>query len=173
MKSVMVKIPIWLLIAWPYVFLAGLFLNGGSFFGIICVLTLVLCVVNIVNAWTYTGDNTAKELGLWGMVTKLVHMPYYVVVFVMGMITMLSLFAGPATDGAPIGLLLMVIIGMVFMITSSFYSLKAVFAARDNGIVKKDSAMLLGITSFIMFADVICAILIYNKIKKNKKVVGK
>lgn len=165
----MIKIPMWLLVIWPYVFLAGLFLNGGASFGIICVLTFVLCAVNIVNAWTYTGDNTAKELGLCGMVTKLVHMPYYVVAFVMGMVGMLSLFASPTTDGAPIGLLFMVIVGMVFMITSSCYCLKAVFAARDNGIVKKDSAMLLGITSFIMFADVICAILIYSKIKKNKK----
>ena len=170
MKNVMVKIPIWLLIAWPYVFLASLFLNGGSFFGITFILTFVLCIYNAINAWTYKGDNIAKELGLWGMITKLVHMPYYVVVFVMGAIGMLSLYAGQTMGGAPVALLLMLITGIVLMLASSFYCLKAVLAARDNGVVKKESAMLLGTTSFIMFIDVICAILIYNKIKKNKKI---
>lgn len=171
MKGIMTKIPIWLLMAWPYIFFAGLFLGGSAFFGIFCILTLVLCIVNLINAKTYSGSNIARELGLWGMVTKLVHMPFYVVSFVMGLLGMLSMFADPTIASSAITLLFMLILSMLFMIISSLYCLKAVFAARDMGIVKKETAMLLGATSFIMFADVICAILIYSKIKKNKKVL--
>lgn len=169
MKNVMKKIPIWLLMAWPYIFLAGLFLGGSSFFGIFCVLTLVLFVVNIINAKKYSGDNTARELALWGMVTKLVHMPFYVVAFVMGLLGMLSLIAAPTAGNSPFTLLFMFIMGMVLMIQSSLYCSKAVFAGSETGIIKKETAMLLATTCFIMFADAICAILIYNKIKKNKK----
>jgi len=173
MKGIMTKIPIWLLMAWPYIFFAGLFLGGGSFFGIFCVLTLILCVVNMMNAKTYCGDNIARELGLWGMITKLVHMPFYVVAFVMGLIGMLSMMLGPSESNSLFTLSFMIIMSIVLMIQSSLYCTKAVLAAKDMRIVKKETAMLLAITSFIMFADVICAILIYNKIKKNKKVIGK
>ena len=104
------------------------------------------------------------------MITKLVHMPFYVVAFVMGLIGMISMFANPGTGNSPFTLLFMLIMSITFMMISSLYCTKAVFAARDNGIVKKETAMLLATTSFMMFADVICAILIYSKIKKNKKV---
>ena len=173
MKSLMMKIPMIGLVVWPYVFLAGMFLGGGAYFGIICILTIVLAILNVVNVCTYVGDNVAKELDLWGMITKLVHMPYYVVVIVTGLIAFLSVMAQPSLSGSLAGMSLLALTGIVFMAMSSLYSVKAVFAARDNKLVKKDSAMMFAITSFIMFADVICAILIYNKIKKNKKVVGK
>lgn len=166
------KIPAIGLLVLPYVILASMFFAGGAFFGIACMLALVLVILNILNACNYTGDNPAKELGFWGMVIKLVHMPYYVVVFIMGFISFLAMIAQPDLSGVPFSLLVIGITGTVFMIVSSLYSVKAVFAAREKKLVKKDTAMLFAITSFIMFADVICAILIYNKIKQNKKVVG-
>lgn len=169
MKGIMIKIPIWLLMVWPYIFFAGLFFIGGSFFGIFCILTVVLSVANIVNACTYKGENVARELGLWGMVTKLVHMPFYVVAFLMGMLGMLSMVAAPLEGNSTFTLLFMFIMSVVLMIQSSLYCSKAIFAAKENGIAKKETAMMLASTSFIMFADVICAILIYSKIKKNKK----
>lgn len=172
MKSRMMKIPMIGLVIGPYVFLAGMLLNGGAYFGIICILTLVIVFLNIMNARTYEGDNIAKELGLWGMVTKMVHMPYYVVIFVMGLITFFTIMADPSAASEAFSLLLIVISGNVFMIVSSLYTVRAVFAARDKKLVKKDATMMYAITSFIMFADVICAVLIYSKIKKNKKVVG-
>lgn len=169
MKNVMKKIPIWLLMAWPYIFLGGLFVGGGSFFGIFWLCTLVLCVANVVNAWKYQSDNIAKDLGFWGMVTKLVHMPFYVVAFVMGLLGMLSMAVNTVTDGSPVTLLFMFVMSMLLMIQSSVYSAKAIFAGVEMKIVKKESAMLYAITSFIMFADVICAILIYSKFKKIRK----
>lgn len=56
------------------------------------------------------------------------------------------------------------------MITFSIYCTKAALAAKDLEIMKKETAMMLSITSFIFIADVICAVLIYSKIKKNKKI---
>lgn len=171
MKNKITKMPIWLLMVWPYIFLGGLFLGGGTFFGIFCILTLILCIANIINAWKYKGDNVAKELGFWGMVTKLIHMPFYVVAFVMGLLGMLSVVVNPA-NGSTFTLLFMFIMSILLMIQSSSYCTKAIFAAVELKLIKKESAMLYATTCFIMFADVICAILIYNKIKKNKKVIG-
>ena len=153
-----------------YIF-GGIILGGGTFFGIFCILTLILCIANIINAWKYKGDNVAKELGFWGMVTKLIHMPFYVVAFVMGLLGMLSVVVNPA-NGSTFTLLFMFIMSILLMIQSSSYCTKAIFAAVELKLIKKESAMLYATTCFIMFADVICAILIYNKIKKNKKVIG-
>ena len=118
------------------------------------------------------GENTAKELSFWGMIIKLVHMPFYVVVAILAMIAIVSMFMDPTAGGMTFTLFFMVLLGLIFMITSSTYCAKALSEAKDIKVIKKETAMLLGTTSFIMFADVICAIIIYSKIKKNKKIKG-
>lgn len=168
MKNFVNKAPAVLLMLWPYIFFIGMLSETGSFFGIYCLLTILLCVINIINAWTYSGEHNARELGLWGMLIKLLHMPFYVVVLLMGVVMVVSTIASSTGSSIPFVILFMVIIGFLFMITSSVYCAKAAMTARDMGIMKKDTAMMMAICSFIFVGDVICAILIYSKIKKKK-----
>lgn len=165
MKNFVNKAPAILLMLWPYIFFMGMLSESGSFFGVYCILTILLCVINVINAWTYSGEHNAKELGFWGMLIKLLHMPFYIVMMLMGAITVMSTMASSTAAGVPFVILFVLIIGFLFMITSSVYCAKAAMAAKDMGIMKKDTAMMMAICSFMFVGDVICAILIYSKIK--------
>lgn len=165
MKNFINKVPAIVLMVWPYIFFAGMLSGADSFFGIYCLLTIVLCVINIINACRYTGEYKAKELGFWGMLIKLLHMPFYVVVMLLGMLLVVSTMAASAASNIPFVIVFMIIMGFLFMITSSMYCAKAAIAARDKGIIKKDTAMMMSICSFMFVGDVICGILIYSKIK--------
>ena len=170
MKSILKKLPMFLLIVWPYVFFLGVVIPNASFFGVYCVSTLALCVVNMVSASSYIGENTAKELSLWGMAIKLVHMPFYVAVLLFAVMMILSVVSGASMAAVPPVVLFLIIGAFLFMITSSVYCAKGAMAGKDQGIIKKETAMMLATGSFIFIFDVICAIIIYSNIKKNKKV---
>lgn len=169
MKKIIKKLPLWLLVIWPYVFFLGMLIPDASFFGVYTVLTLALCVMNIVNACSYMGENNAKELSLWGMVTKLVHMPFYVAVMLLSMMVIFSVTANAAATGIPSILLFLIIFAFLFMITSSVYCAKGAQAGKEKGVIKKETAMMLCLCSFMFIADVICAVIIYSKIKQNKQ----
>jgi len=170
MKKIIRKLPIWVLMVWPYIIFLGMLVPNASFFGIYCLLTLLLCVVNIVNACKYTGENTAKELSLWGMVTKLVHMPFYVAVMLFSAMLIMSIVSGAGISQVPPIVLFLIIFAFFFMITSSLYCAKAAMAGHEKGVIKKEHAMMFSICSFMFVGDIICAILIFSKIKQNKKV---
>ena len=170
MKNIVNKIPIWLLMVWPYVFFLGMLFPEGNFFGIYCVLTLLLCVANVVNAWKYTGEHKARELGLWGMVIKLVHMPFNIMVVMLAIILFVTMSASSGKTDAPFAIFFLIICEFIFMITSSMYCMKAAMAGKELGVIKSEIANMLGMSCFIVISDIICTVIIYSKIKKNKKV---
>lgn len=169
MKNIIKKLPIWCLIVWPYVFFLGILIPNTSFLGAYCVLTIALCVLNIINACSYIGENSAKELSLWGMVIKLVHMPFYVAVMLLSIMIIMSVTANTSVAGIPPIVLVLIIGAFLFMITSSLYCAKGALEGKEQEIIKKDKAMMLSICSFIFVSDVICAVIIYSIIKKTKK----
>lgn len=169
MKQIIKKLPIWLFMVWPYVFFLGMVIQSNTFFAAYFVLTLVLCIMNIVNALSYLGENRARELSLWGMVIKLVHMPFYVAVMLLSIMVIMSVLGNAASTGIPPIILFLIIFAFLFMITSSVYCAKGALAAKEQGMIKKETATMLSICSFMFVADVICAIIIYSNVKKGKK----
>lgn len=174
MKKMIHKIPMWILMVWPYVFFLGSFFagNDASFVGIYTVLSIILCVGNIVNACKYKKDGNIRELAFMSMMIKLVHIPFYMVVFLLAIVMVMSMVMASSTLAAPFILLFLVLCDFLFMITSSMYCVKSALIAESQGIMKSTTARMLGICSFILIADVICSIVIYNNIKKSKKKVG-
>ena len=170
MKNIIRKLPIWALMVWPYLIFIGMLLPDSSFFGIYCILTLVLCIVNLVNVWKYKAENAAKELSLWGMVTKLVHTPFYVAVMLFSAMLIMSIASGAGASQVPPIVLFLIIFAFLFMITSSLYCAKAAMAGHEKEVIKKEHAMMYAICSFMFVGDIICSVLIFYKIKQNKKV---
>ena len=169
MKHILKKLPIFLLMVWPYVFFLGMLWPNTPFFGIYCVLTLVICVMNMMHAGTYIGDNKARELSFWGMLIKLVHMPFHVTVMLLSVVVFMTVVTNTAIRGIPPIVMFLVIFAFFFMITTSAYCAKGALAGKEQGIIKKETAMMLSICSFMFIADVICAIIIYNNVKKSNK----
>ena len=170
MKKFVNKIPIWLLVVWPYIFFVGMLFPEGNFFGIYCVLTIGLCGANIMNACKYNGEYKARDLGFWGMLIKLVHMPFNIMVVMFAIILLVTMSATTGMQDGIYAIVFLIICEFIFMITSSVYCMKAAIAGKELGVIKNETANILGISCFIMISDIICAVIIYSKIKKNKKV---
>lgn len=161
----------WILMVWPYVFFLGSFFAGddAAFVGVYSVLSIILCVVNIVNASTCKNENNLREMAFLGMMIKLIHIPFYMVVFLLTIVMIMSVLMASSTLAAPFIILFLVLADFLFMITSSMYCLKNAKLAEEEGIMKNTTARMAGICSFILIADVICSIIIYNNIKKSKQ----
>ena len=97
MNSVLKKVLPVVLLIWPYLFFAG-FLIGeenenlfSAFFLGYLVMTAVVYLMNIVNAWMYKGEDNCYRLAFFDMLIKLLHIPFYLLVFLTGVLMFMAL----------------------------------------------------------------------------------
>lgn len=176
MNNVMKKVLPILFMIWPYAFLV-IFFAGGSdneafselkldidFF-----LTGVVVVFNIINAVIWKGIEAADELAFWNMLIKLVHIPFYLLVFIAGV----ALLAASVVPGlifvTPIVIIGLMIGSFCLMVTTSMYGINALVRAARMREISASYAVIHGILHFIFVADTISAVLIFIKIRRTKK----
>jgi len=143
----------WLLIGWAYSLFAliGLMSLLPVETALVCLalwglVMLAVCGLNIRVACR-AGENAAMR----GMVMKLVLIPFYAGVFVLGIIT----FAAPPVF---IGLFLM---DGLLLLTTSAYGLAAVFGALREKRLPLLPGMLLGGGHLLFAADVVCSVVLW------------
>ena len=97
MNSVLKKVLPVVLLIWPYLFFAG-FLIGeenenlfSAFFLGYLVMTAVVYLMNIVNAWMYKGEDDCYRLAFFDMLIKLLHIPFYLLVFLIGVLMFMAM----------------------------------------------------------------------------------
>lgn len=97
MNSVLKKVLPVVLLIWPYLFFAG-FLIGeenenlfSAFFLGYLVMTAVVYLMNIVNAWMYKGEDNCYRLAFFDMLIKLLHIPFYLLVFLIGVLMFMAM----------------------------------------------------------------------------------
>ena len=97
MNSVLKKVLPVVLLIWPYLFFAG-FLIGeenenlfSAFFLGYLVMTAVVYLMNIVNAWMYKGEDDSYRLAFFDMLIKLLHIPFYLLVFLIGVLMFMAM----------------------------------------------------------------------------------
>lgn len=164
-----------ILIGWPYVCAGLLFvlLSNENQFAVIMLLLLILLtavvyVLNIINACTYKKEGTC-QLAFWNMLMKLVHIPFYLVVFIIGAMFFLSMVLPALIFVSPIVVIMLAIIDLCLMITTSLYGINALIRARGNGIITT-KFMVVNIIMHLFFVfDVISAVVIFAKIKRTDK----
>ncbi len=165
-----------ILMIWPYTFVAYLFCsdNGESILWPIIAYILATALVygaNIVNALLFPRKTKASESALFGMLLKIVHIPFYVFVFIFGMMSfgVLAIMPGNIIT-APFMVLVLFIIDVALMATTSIYSLSAIFKMVLAKKMRISTALILGFFSFIFITDVICSVIILVKVKKCDRV---
>ena len=173
MKKTIRIIPMWILMFCPYIYILDSVMYGGKreiagvpLFYLYCAFVIVVCVINWINAFTYKCEKIAKDLACWSMMIKLAHIPFFILVYLFGILMLPSMLFVPMTFITPIIILILVVIDLLFMITSSAYTIKGVWTAKKQDIVSQGFAIVLTIFSFVFVVDVICAILLYRKIKQ-------
>ena len=63
----------------------------SAFFLGYLVMTAVVYLMNIVNAWMYKGEDNCYRLAFFDMLIKLLHIPFYLLVFLIGVLMFMAM----------------------------------------------------------------------------------
>lgn len=169
MNSVLKKVLPVVLLIWPYLFFAG-FLIGqdnetlfSAFFLSYLAMTAVVYLINIVNAWIYKGEDDCYRLAFFDMLIKLLHIPFYLLVFLAGVLMFMAMVVPALVFVSPLIIFMLFMVHLFLMITSSMYGVSALVKAARQGKVTKKYAVLHGILHFLFVTDVISAICVFVK----------
>ncbi|MCI5872609.1 MAG: hypothetical protein PUJ55_15540 [Clostridiales bacterium] len=161
-----------LLIIWPYLIIIP-FLAGGeegvaaSLLWAYIFLTVPIYVANIVNAFTYNGENAIHELAFWNMLIKLFHILFYIAAFCMALLMSLLTIALPGMIiFTPFIVLCFAAAEFLLMLTGSMYGVNALVRASRQRTVSNSYAVGQSVMHFFFVLDTISAVLIFIKLKK-------
>lgn len=163
------------LLLWPYVFLIPFLAGSGNeeffsaFVWIYVVMTAVVYILNIINAFLDKGEDAGYRLAFWNMLIKLLHIPFYVLVFFLGVLLFVSMVVPALVFLSPIMIAMLFVIDMFLMITSSMYGVNALLWAVKQGEVSKTYAVIFGILHFFFVMDIISAICVFARMKREKR----
>lgn len=159
---------------WPYlyvvltlVFSSNEKLGGMIFYGGM-LLTPIVYVSNIVYACICKGEDSYYHLAFWNMLIKLIHIPFYLGVFLLGVLFLLVAVVPVFTLLSPFLILFLILVDVFLMITSSMYGVNALTQAGMKQVVSKKYVIINIILQFLFIADVISAIALYIKVKKKR-----
>lgn len=163
-----------LLILWPYLLLPFMLamhiLSDGESqtpeLLIYCCCTPVVYIVNIICACKTAN---AKSLSFWNMLMKLLHIPAYVMIFLIGV-----MLTGQLLVGLPFGLFfvpVLVVIDVLLLCTTSSYGICALVRAKKEGRISGSFLVVNIILHLIFVWDVVSAILVFCKLRKTKPAI--
>ena len=159
------------LMLWPYLGIALLYLPEDAapylFFSLYLLLTVAVYGINIVNACRWKGE--AERLAFWNMLIKLVHIPFHLLLFLVGLILILAMVVPALVFVSPILVTIFSIISWLLGLTSSVYGINAIVRGRQIGALSTKTAILLGILHLLFLADVIASIIAFVRLRKNRK----
>ncbi|MDO4317202.1 MAG: hypothetical protein Q4C48_03240 [Lachnospiraceae bacterium] len=175
MKLIRKILPVVLMI-WPYLFVAYFLLAGGeskalppaverNFVPVYCLLTAVVYGLNIWNALTWPQEDAGKALTFYDMTVKLVHIPFYIFVFLCGVALLFSMVVPALLFISPFLILCLVVVDFFLMLTSSMYGISAALRMSQKNILSKNAATLFIVLHLLFVADVFGAVGLFAKRK--------
>lgn len=133
------------------------------------VLTLAVYVSNIIYACSCKGEESCYHLAFWNMLIKLIHIPFYLCVFLLGVLFLLVTVVPIFIFLSPVFIFFLFLTDVFLMLTSSMYGVNALLRAGRKQIVSKKYVIINIILQFLFVADVISAVTLYVKIKKSRR----
>lgn len=97
------------------------------------------------------------------MMIKLVHIPFYLGVFAIGMLSLFVMVVPAFIFISPIIIMFLVVIDFLLMLTSSMYGISTVVRLLKEYDISKRSAVLYILCHMIFVADMISAVCLYRK----------
>lgn len=173
MKKIKNSFPI-VLAVWPYLCFLIVFLHSedmiGRFLGIYCVLTVIVYLANIIYACLMRGGDACYRLAFWNMIIKLCHIPFYIGIFLLGVVFLLAMVVPALLFISPMIVGLFMIIDFFLMITSSAYGINALIRAGKRKALSVKCVVVNVILHLIFVCDTISAVYVFIKLKKGSKV---
>ena len=165
------------LMFWPYAFiLCGLPKNedtASALLVIYIIITVIVYAVSILNAFFYRGRHKIYELALFNMLIKLIHIPFYILIFFVAVLSAVMAVVPALVTVAPLMIILLFVIDVLLMLTTSMYGISALKKARKAGIVSKCFMIIHIILHCLFVTDVISAVIVFIKLKRKQKPVQK
>ena len=115
--------------------------------------------------------NDDYHLAFWNMLVKLIHIPFYVGVFVFGIMLLLAAVVPGLIFITPVIVLILIVASYLLMITTSTYGINAIIRAKKKGTVSTGFVIVNIILHVFFVTDVISAIIVFVKMKSNKQVM--
>lgn len=169
-KNLWFAVPPVLLAVWPYtVFLAALVPEGrvtDALFLWYVVLTAAVYVLNIVHACRACKRELPQRLAFWDMVLKLVHVPFYLMVFCVGVLLLFAMVVPALLFLSPLAILTLAAVDYLLLVTSSSYGIAASFGAKRRGTLPTGRSVLHIVLHFLFVADLISAVCLYVRLRK-------
>ena len=162
-------IPI-LLMFWPYAFILCGFVSeeaSSSFMAIYAILTLVIYAANIINAFIYKGKHQIFELTLFNMLIKLIHIPFYLIVFLLGVLSLFLAVVPALVLVTPIMIFVLFVIDILLMLTSSMYGISALIKAFKAGLITGKFMIIHMIMHCFFVTDIISSVIVFFTLKKS------
>lgn len=177
-EVIVVKKKFWMLvpaICLPYLALIGFFTPFSVFLvesvfqnnllwalavlGILCLLTLAVSIVYFVLAVRKGWD--ALTMAKYAMILKLAQVPAYAVIFVLGVVLLITIFTIPISIGLWLLDCFTLLLSGIFMVAAVINSVRqGVFTPRD--------VQWFAVLQLFFCLDVVAAVVFYRKLKKKK-----
>lgn len=162
-----------LLMIWPYVLPFFNFLENEQFMslvaGLYSVLSVAVCILNIVNAFRYNGEKAYYELALFNILIKAAHIPFYAVMFAIGVVFVFASVVPALLFVAPMVIFYLFVIDVLLLFTSSMYGINAIWKSCREGMITRKAALLNTLLHFCFVTDVLSAVNVYRKVRKQMK----
>ncbi len=174
----MKRIPQILLCLFPYILLVGLWVDisglaeeaaGDSPIGVYGIILIIIFILNIINAIVMCRrQESLRVIAFWNLIIKLVHIPFYGLIFTVGIISvLLGLIPVPFMIFIGMGIVIcLVIVDYIVLLSSTIYGIAAVRTGCKYDILSKKEAIWYFVMHFIFCLDVIAALLIYRKARR-------
>ena len=171
MKIIRRILPI-VLTVWPYVIVLYIFRDSLGVrnlpdaveqnFGLIyAALTFVVYGLNIWNAVTWPKEGTGKSLAFYNMIMKLIHIPFYILVFLLGVALFGSMVVPALLFISPALIMFLVFVDFLLMMTTSMYGISAAWQMAQKNVLPKIEATIFTVVHMIFVADVFGAIALF------------
>lgn len=169
MKSLRKTLPV-ILMVWPYLpvvysMLPGASTVSGPFFAIYFPMTAAVYAMNLWNACTYPYEDAGRTLAFYDMAVKLVHIPFYIGVFIIGIVFLLAMVVPALLLISPIAIFFLAVSDFFLMLTSSLYGINAAVRLSQKKTVTKQEALLHIVLHLFFVLDVISAVCLFRKRK--------
>ena len=163
-----------LIILFPYFILLALFClftntfmdtvfnNNGLYVLLALILLYIIALVCsiIIFITSIVFQRSSQQLLHINMIIKIIHIPAYILIFLFGLLCLLTIFS------AGITIVLMILDIMTIFLTGLIGLVGIIRSVIENKLSKK-TAIIYAIFQFIFCVDVISSIIIYKKIKKS------
>lgn len=167
----MKKFPMLALMLAPYIFILaavliciiedGFTANAMGYIGCEYLIMLIAVLIpNMVYAFVLKRNGyKQRDLFFWNMTLKLSHIPIYILIF------MLGVFMGMMILGI-MAIPFLVLFDYSLLLSSSMYGISGLSYVSNRGSLSKKQVIICGICQFIFVLDVLSAIYLFGKFRK-------